>query len=484
MGRVVVLGAGISGHTAASFLRKWLGRSHEIVVISPRPTYNWIPSNIWVGVGCMTREQVEFDIKPIYDRTGVAFHQAKAVALHPEGAADEANPFVVVEYTDEARKGQTARITYDFLINATGPKLNFGATKGLGPEGNSYSVCTPDHAVHLWKAVQEAIERMKRGERQRFLVGTGHGLCTCQGAAFEYVTNLDFILRKHGVRDKADMTWISNEYSLGDFGMDGLYLRRGGYVTHSRVFTESLFAERGLTWITQSHVTEVSKDRVAFETLSGEEHEEGFDVAMLLPPFAGVGLKAFDKTGGDITAKLFAPNGFMRVDADYTQKPYEEWCADDWPKYYVNPSYANVFAVGIAFAPPHPISRPRTSPKGTPIFATPPRTGMPSAMMGKAVAHNIADKILGRTRKPHAASLARMGAGCIASAGASAFSGTAASMTVYPIVPDFRAYPEYGRDTRYTFGEIGLAGHWLKTILHHMFMHKARGRIGWTMIPE
>jgi len=109
---------------------------------------------------------------------------------------------------------------------------------------------------------------------------------------------------------------------------------------------------------------------------------------------------------------------------------------------------------------------------------------MPSAMMGKAVAHNIADKMLGRTRKPHAASLARMGAGCIASAGASAFSGTAASMTVYPIVPDFRAYPEYGRDIRYTFGEIGLAGHWLKTILHHMFMHKARGRIGWTMIPE
>jgi sulfide:quinone oxidoreductase len=53
MARVVVLGAGISGHTAAAFLRKWLGKNDEVVVISPQPNYNWIPSNIWVGVGLL-----------------------------------------------------------------------------------------------------------------------------------------------------------------------------------------------------------------------------------------------------------------------------------------------------------------------------------------------------------------------------------------------------------------------------------------------
>ena len=36
--------------------------------------------------------------------------------------------------------------------------------------------------------------------------------------------------------------------------------------------------------------------------LTGEEHELTFDMAMLLPPFAGVGLRAFDGSGGDITA--------------------------------------------------------------------------------------------------------------------------------------------------------------------------------------
>ncbi len=53
MSRVVVLGAGVAGHTAASFLRRWLSRDDQVVVVSPKPDYNWIPSNIWVGVGLM-----------------------------------------------------------------------------------------------------------------------------------------------------------------------------------------------------------------------------------------------------------------------------------------------------------------------------------------------------------------------------------------------------------------------------------------------
>jgi sulfide:quinone oxidoreductase len=57
-------------------------------------------------------------------------------------------------------------------------------------------------------------------------------------------------------------------------------------------------------------------------------------------------------------------------------------------------------------------------------------------------------------------------------------------MTMYPIVPDFERYPETGRDMRFTFGEIGTAGHWIKKILHHMFLWKARARPGWSHIPE
>lgn len=482
--RVVILGAGVAGHTSAAFLKKWLGHDADVIVVSPRPDYNWIPSNIWVGVGLLKPSQVVFPLAPIYQRNDITFHQAKATVLHPEGEGDDRAPFVEAESTVEGHTGEVLRIPYDFLINATGPKLAFEATPGLGPKGHSWSVCTAPHAQQAAQALDESVARMLKGDRQRFLIGTGHGTCTCQGAAFEYIVNLEFELRARGVRDKADITYVSNEFELGDFGMGGIHIRRGGYVTPSKIFTESLFAERGLRWVTQAHVKGLEAGAASLEFLNGADGEERFDFAMLLPPFKGVGLSVSDPAGADITGRLFAPSGFMKVDADYQPKPFESWRAADWPRTYQSPEYQNLFAAGIAFAPPHPVSRPRQSPAGTNITPAPPRTGMPSAMIGKAVARNIVDMIRGAERPTHTASMAEIGAACVASAGANPFRGTAASIIVFPIVPDFERYPEYGRDLKYTFGEIGLAGHWIKILLHHLFIYKAKMRAFWSWIPE
>jgi sulfide:quinone oxidoreductase len=484
MSRVVVLGAGIAGHTAAAFLRRWLGRDDHVLVVSPKPTYNWIPSNIWVGVGVMAAHDVVLPLAPIYARRGIDFTQARAVELHPEGSADDPAPYVVVESTLPGREGEREAIRYDFLVNATGPKLNFAATPGLGPGGHSLSVCTETHAAETARALDEAVERMRRGQRQRFLVGTGHGSCTCEGAAFEYIVNLEFELRARGVRHRADIHWITNEYELGDFGMGGMHFKHGGYVTPGRIFMESLFAERSIRWTTRAHVRGVGPGMAHYETIEGLEREIGFDFAMLLPPFTGVGLTAVDRLGQDITARVFRPNGFMTVDAEYAPRPFEQWRAQDWPRTYQSPAYRNLFAAGIAFAPPHAISRPYQTPSGAPVAPAPPRTGMPSAMIGKAVARSVVDMLGGSEAPTQQASMATMGAACVASAGANPLTGTAVSLTVYPIVPDFERYPTYGRELGQTSGEIGLAGHWIKILLHHLFLYKARLGPGWHLIPE
>ncbi len=481
MSRVVVLGAGISGHTAAAFLRAWLGREHSVTVVSPNDHYNWIPSNIWVGVGIMTPRQVTFPLAPVYERHGIEFVMAAARDIRPDGDGDDATPHVIAE---RAGGGQPVRVPYDFLINATGPRLRFDRTPGLGPNAHSLSVCTANHAAQAAHALDEAVARMRRGERQRFVVGTGHGTCTCEGAAFEYIVNLEFELRARGVRDRADITWLTNEHELGDFGMGGMFFRSRGYQLPSSAFTASLFAERGISWVTRAHTREVEPGRVHYETTDGTVGELPFDFAMLLPPFSGVGLTAHARDGSDITAQLFQPNEFMRVDAEYATKPFEAWSPQDWPRTYQSPAYPHVFAAGIAFAPPHAISRPRATPSGAAVAPAPPRTGMPSAMIGKAVARSIVDMMHGAAAPTHTASMAEMGAACVASAGANLFTGTAASMTVYPIIPDFERYPGTGRDPGRTFGEIGLAGHWIKVMLHHLFLHKARLRPGWRLIPE
>ena len=79
--------------------------------------------------------------------------------------------------------------------------------------------------------------------------------------------------------------------------------------------------------------------------------------------------------------------------------------------------------------------------------------------------------------------MAAMGAACVASAGTGLRSGSAAAMTMMPIVPDYATY-RTGRGLADTRGELGLAGHWVKLMLHHLFLHKAKGRLGWQFIPE
>lgn len=486
MADVVVLGAGISGHTAALHLKRMLGRrgGHTVTVVSPNSQWNWIPSNIWVGVGKMAKKDVVFPLAPVYARKGITFRQAKAVAIRPQGDADDARGAVDIVYTSPDRAGVEERVRYDYLINATGPRLRFEATEGLGPDGHSLSVCTADHAIEAAQRLSETIEKLKAGQEQTLVVGMGHGTCTCEGAAFEYVFNVDHQLREAGVRDKARLVYLTNEAQLGDFGVGGMTFEEQGFQTSSELWTASLFRERGVEPILGAHVERVEEGKVRYETLDGEHHELAFDFAMLLPPFGGVPLAAYDREGNDITSELFAPSGFMKVDADYTAKPFEEWRASDWPETYQAPGYDNVFAVGIAFAPPHQISRPLTSANGTAIAPSPPRTGMPSGVMGKTVARTIVDRIKsGATAPAHTASMAAMGAACVASAGAGLRSGSAASMTMLPVVPDYETYPT-GRDLSGTTGELGLSGHWVKLMLHHLFLHKAKARFGWQFIPE
>lgn len=485
MSNVVVLGGGISGHTAALHLKRKLGKKHTVTVVTPNSKWNWIPSNIWVGVGVMPMKKVVFPLAPVYKKKGINYVQAKATEIHPFGSPRDPHPGVEVEFTSLKRRGETTRIHYDYLINATGPQLRFDSTEGLGPDdGFTTSVCTAEHAVHAAKELQEVIRASKAGKEQTVVVGTGHGTCTCEGAAFEYIFNVDHELREAGVRDKIRLVYLTNEAELGDFGVGGMTFNERGFETSSKLWTESIFKERGVEAIVGTAVTRVNEREIIYEDLNGNTYSLEFDFAMLLPPFGGQPITAFDATGTDISERMFAPNGFMKVDADYTQKPYEEWSSDDWPRTYEAPGFPNIFAVGIAFAPPHQISRPRTNPNGTLIAPAPPRTGMPSGVMGKTVALTIADRIeRGDTAPAQSASMTDMGAACVASSGTGLLKGSAAAMTMMPVVPDFERY-RTGRDQKDTRGEIGLHGHWVKLMLHYLFIYKAKAHPFWFLIPE
>ena len=479
MAKVVVLGSGFAGHTAAMYLGSRLGSGHTVSVMSINDKFSYIPSWVWVGVGHMAPEKTVFPLKPVYDKLGVDFYHAAVREVHP----DEGDQYVVGE--DQATKS-VIRLDYDYLVIATGPKLNFAGTPGLGPDGGfTRSICSLPHAVNARDAYLQVVERLKKGERQKIVIGTGHPGATCQGAAFEYIENVHKDLVKKGLRDKADLLWLSNEEAPGDFGVHGIQVRSKNGVFTSQEFIEAVFKDHGIKWQVQTGVKKVEEKKIYWENYEGESGETEFDFAMLIPQFAGQPIKYVGKDGGDVSAKLVNPAGLVLVDGKYGL-PYEELekTPEAWPATYQNPNYKNVFAAGIAFAPPGPISKPHVNKNGFAITSAPPRTGMVSGVIGRVVAFNIIDLIQKREMTHHER-MSEMVAACIASMGDSLWDGSAAVMVMHPIVPDLKKFPDVGgRDPSISLMEMGLAGAWMKFVLHHTFIWKFKGLPGWKIIPE
>lgn len=476
MARVAIIGAGFAGQTAAMYLGDALRTGHEVTVINRLDQFGYVPSWVWVGVGHMPVEKTLFPLEPVYRKFGVRF-------VH--GAATQVNVDERVVTAELARGGET-RVSYDYLIVATGPKLDFAGTPGLGPEeGYSQSICTATHAVAARDRYLEEVARLQKGERRRFVIGTGHPGATCQGAGFEYITNIHKDLLRRGLRGQADLLWLSNERLVGDFGVGGVSARQGGRIVTSEEFIGAAFREYGIRSQVRTGVLEVGEDTISWEDYDGNAGETGFDFSMLIPRFLGQPIAFVNAAGDDVSGDIVAPTGLIKVDAVYGL-PYEELVnrPDAWPSVYQNPAHPEIFAAGIAFAPPGPISIPHVNPNGVAITAAAPRTGMVSGIIGRVVALNVIDLIQGRPMS-HGERMTEMYTACIASMGDSLWDGSAAAIMIHPIVPDRRRYtnPE-GRDLFVTHMEMGLAGAWMKRMIQTTFMHKLRGRVGWRFIPE
>ena len=59
MAKVLILGAGFAGQTAALYLGAALGRDHEITLVNRSGRFLYVPSLVWVGTGRMAPEKTQ-----------------------------------------------------------------------------------------------------------------------------------------------------------------------------------------------------------------------------------------------------------------------------------------------------------------------------------------------------------------------------------------------------------------------------------------
>jgi sulfide:quinone oxidoreductase len=347
MSKIVIMGAGFAGHTAALYLGDALGKEHEITVVNKFDYFLFVPSLVWVGVNHMKHEKTHFPLKPVYDKFNIHFEHASVTSIHPDDQFIKAT-----RHSDRSE----IRLNYDYLINATGPKLNFEGTPGLGPKhGNSYSICNVAHTIETAKKYAEMVQRMQKGEKVKIVLGTGHPGATCQGAAFEYISNIHKDLDKKKIRDKAELLWLSNEPALGDFGVRGVHVRQKGKITGSEDFITEIFKQFDIQYEVQKGVASIDDKNIYWEDYEGKQGQTSYDFAMLIPQFLGMPMNYIGKNGEDVSSKIVNKAGLTLVDGIYGL-PYNELVEtpDAWPAVYQNPNYQNIFAAGIAFAPPGP----------------------------------------------------------------------------------------------------------------------------------
>ena len=335
MAKVVILGAGTGGMAGAYDIREALSSAHQVVVINEREDFQFVPSNPWIAVGWRERPEISFPIRPHLEKKNIQFIAARVTGLDPSN-----NRLTLADGRVEE---------YDYLVIATGPKLDFSNVEGGGPAGFTQSICTLDHAEHCFDEVKALADNPGP-----VIVGAFPG-ASCYGPAYEYAFVLDKELRNRKVRDRVPMTYVTPEPYIGHLGLGG--------VGDSKSMMESELRNRSIRWITNAKVTKVADGTMHVDEMNEDgsvkkQHELPFNPSMMLPAFAGV--DALQGLQG-----LVNPKGFVLVD-----------------EYQRNPTYKNIFAAGvcIAIAPYEP----------TPVPVGMPKTGYMIESMMAAIAKNLA----------------------------------------------------------------------------------------------
>jgi sulfide:quinone oxidoreductase len=344
MARIIVLGAGIGGVPMAYEMRESVGKEHEIVVISDSPTFHFVPSNPWIPPKWRKPEDLKIELAPVMQKKGINFIQKAAVKVDPLN-----NKIDLADGSSES---------YDYLIIATGPRLAFDEIPGLGPHGgHTSSVCHVDHAA---LAAEDWDKFML--DPGPIVIGAVQG-ASCYGPAYEYLMILETELRKRKIRDKVPMTFVTSEPYIGHLGLGGVGDTKG--------LLESALRDKTIKWITNAKVDRVEAGMMYVTEVDNDgndlkKHEVPFKHSMMLPAFTGVDAVRHSGAEG-----LTNPRGFVLID-----------------KYQRNPTYKNIYSVGVCVALP-PVEK-------TPVPVGTPKTGYMIESMVTATAHNIRDELLGK----------------------------------------------------------------------------------------
>jgi sulfide:quinone oxidoreductase len=326
--KVVVLGSNFGGLTTALAVRHELRGDVDVTVISPSDRFVFNPSLIWLPFGTRSPDDIGFPVEPTFIAHGIDFVHAAATGVDPEAKT-------VHTATTDYR--------YDYLVIATGYRNNFDVVPGL--RENAVTITTLEDAIRAGERWQQFLKQP--GD---IVVAATQG-ASCFGAAYEFLFNTAYRLKKAGLTKQVNLSYVTAEPFLGHFGIAGL--------PHGEALLGMFCRKERITARTATAIDHVAQDAVVLA--DGTEIPSAF--SMIIPPFLGQDVVASNPLLSD-------EKGYVRIRGTYQSEKYDD-----------------IYAVGIAAAV--------TVPWQSAIPVGIPKTGYPTEVQAHVAARNIAAQIRG-----------------------------------------------------------------------------------------
>ncbi len=142
--KVVVIGAGYAGATAAKYIRMWSDYGIQVTLVEPNPTFISCPiSNLVIG-GSKTLADITTPYDNLVKRHGVQLVQDRVLSI-------EADKRVV-------QLASGSSLSYDRLIVSPGVDFMWETLPGMAREG------AKDKVLHAWKAGAQTLALRKQLE--------------------------------------------------------------------------------------------------------------------------------------------------------------------------------------------------------------------------------------------------------------------------------------------------------------------------------